>query len=215
MTRALFQATRLATFVFLAFIGRPFSAESTTNPALPPVMPREQEIKLAMSAGPESIAKDATIYVLERGPGLVVARKGTNGFACMVERTRPDTLEPECFDPEGVESMVPRFVEMSRLVEQGLGPDDVRKKIAEGFASGKFRAPRRPGITYMLYPENRVFNGESVITYGPHIMVFAPYLKNTDIGADMKDPALPWVLNEGSPHAYIIMKVGNGAAHSH
>jgi hypothetical protein len=36
-------------------------------------------------------------------------------------------------------------------------------------------------------------------------MIYAPYLTNKDIGATGKDPNAPWVLNEGSPHAYIIV----------
>jgi len=173
---------------------------------LPPLLPQEKEIALAESAGPPHIASEATIYVLERG-GYVVARQGGNGFACIVGRDRPDTSEPMCFDPEGLASFLPRVLDEARLREEGLSEEEVRVRIAEGFLTGKYRAPRRAGITYMLSKENRVFNGRRVITYVPHVMVFAPNLKNTDIGANGQDPRLPWVLGEGSPHAYIIVPI--------
>jgi hypothetical protein len=59
----------------------------------------------------------------------------------------------------------------------------------------------------MLSAENYVFNGERVIKYHPHVMSYAPYMTNADIGVTGTDPNAPWVLHEGSPHAYIIIAV--------
>ncbi len=176
-----------------------------TSSQLPPIIPREEEIALAESAGPPGVAKDATIYVLERGKGFTIAREGKNGFACIVNRDRADTLEPECFDPEGVASILPTALERARLREEGKSAAEIDKSIAEGYASGRFRAPRRGGVTYMLSTKNRVFNGQRVISYPPHVMIMAPYVKNSDIGADFKNPMMPWVLGEGTPHAYIMV----------
>ncbi len=181
---------------------------TTTSAKLPPLLPREREIALALSAGPGNIRKDATVYVLERG-GFVVAREGTNGFTCLVNRDRPDTLEPICFDPEGTRAILPRSLDAARWQEQGLSEAEVRAKVAEGFLTGKYRAPRQAGVAYMLSSENRVFNGEKVIAYFPHVMIYAPNLTNAEIGANMKNPRMPWVLEEGSPHAYIIVVVRN------
>ena len=41
--------------------------------------------------------------------------------------------------------------------------------------------------------------------YFPHVMFYAPYATNEDIGSDGKDPFAPWVLNPGTPHAYVIV----------
>jgi len=180
---------------------------SGTDQGLPPLMQRDDEISLAQKAGPPGIANDATIYVLERGSGYTIARKGTNGFACIVHRDRPDTLEPECFDPEGTESLMRMELDHAMFREQGMSDEEASRKIDVGFATGIYRIPRRTAITYMLSDKNKVFNGEKVISYPPHIMISAPYLNNSDIGADFKDPGMPWVLNEGSPRAYIIVVV--------
>jgi hypothetical protein len=181
-------------------------SESATP--LPPLIPRSEEIALAESAGPSRIAKNATIYVLERGVGYTVARKGTNDFACLVHRDRADTLEPECFDPEGVVSLMQPEIDRAKHREQGMSPEEADAKINSGFASGFYRVPKRAAVTYMLSTKNKVFNGKTVIDYPPHIMISAPYVKNADIGADFKDPFMPWVLNEGSPRAYIMVVVG-------
>ncbi len=192
--------------------GTAASHEHTGSPggasALPAILPRNEEVALAEIAGPASIAKDAAIYVLERGKGYAMAREGKNGFACFVNRDRAETLEPVCLDPEGVATILPVYFERAKLREEGMDRDAIQREINLGFSSGKFRAPRRAGISYMLYNENRVPAGGRVITYPSHVMIFAPYVKNSDIGADMKDPWMPWVLNPGTPQAYIIVRTG-------
>lgn len=190
--------------VALTCLAWAFFVIAEANAALPDLMPREKEIALAESAGPPSIGRTATIYVLERG-GFVLARDGSNGFACLVTREDEGSLEPQCFDPEGVATLLPVALERAKLIEQGLDRSAIDMKIGEGYASGEFRAPRRGGVTYMLSTQNKVFNGKKIVNYPPHIMVMAPYVTNKDIGADFADPAMPWVLSEGTPGAYIIV----------
>ncbi len=180
---------------------------------LPDLLPLEREIALAESAGPPHVAESATIYVLRRG-GFEVAREGSNGFACLVTRHDQGSQEPQCFDPEGVATLLPVALERARLIEAGTDRAEVERVVGEGYAAGTYRAPRRGGVTYMLSTENKVFNGEKIISYPPHVMIMAPYVTNADIGADGSDPAMPWVLNGGTPHAY-IMVVTNQAAGDH
>ena len=182
--------------------------------SLPPLLPQEREIALAESAGPSHIAKGATIYVLERG-GFVVAREGTNGFSCLVLRSLPGTQEPECLDAEGTAAVLPRYLDKARYREEGLSRPEVRAKIAEGFRSGKYRSPGRPGIIYMLSCENYVAvdeAGERIINYQPHVMFFAPGLTNEELGAGSGDRWMPFVIEEGSPVALIIVPVGEDLA---
>ena len=185
---------------------------ASSEDGLPGLISREEEIALAESAGPSGFAKQATIYVLERQKGYVVAREGQNGFACFVHRDRIDTLEPECFDPEGARTLMKMEMDRARFREEGMSVQQADAEINRGLTSGTYSIPKRNVVTYMLSTKNRVFNGEKVISYPPHIMISAPNLKNSDIGADFKDPAMPWVLNEGTPRAYIIVVVSGGTS---
>ncbi len=163
-----------------------------------------EEITLALSALPESLREGAGVYVL--GPkGYKLSRASTSGITCLVSRSRPDTLEPICWDREGSETILPLALAKAEWQAGGATEAEVTRREAEGFASGKFRAPKRGGVSYMLSAENWVFNGQRVVRYHPHVMMYAPYLTNADIGANGKDPLAPWILNEGSPHAYIIV----------
>jgi len=46
-------------------------------------LPQQQEIELALSAGPEHLRLDATVYVFGKR-GYEKIRSGKNGFTCMV-----------------------------------------------------------------------------------------------------------------------------------
>jgi len=77
-------------------------------------LPRDLEVKLALSALPPYLRAEASVYVLDPAKGYVPARPGTNTFSCLVERTdfvredfRNDLLIPECFDAEGTKTIVP------------------------------------------------------------------------------------------------------------
>ena len=187
---------------------------ATAAQAPPPAMkapPTEaEEIALALSALPESMRAAAAVHVLG-AKGYKKAREGTSGINCMVERSRPDTQEPICWDREGSESIMPVAYAKAEWRGSGLKEDEVERRVAEGFASGRFRTPRRGGVAYMLSTENYVFNGQRVVKYHPHVMFYAPYMTNADIGANGKDPNAPWILNEGSPHAYIIVVTRHGS----
>ncbi len=199
------RAVRLISFLLLSTTG--VAAQDAAKPALPPLLPEAREIGLAKSAGLPAWTDGADIYILKRG-GFQLARKGTNGFACMVQRDQADTLAPICYDPEGTAAILPRVLRETELREQGKSQQEIEADTKERFRTDVYRAPRRNGIAYMLSKENRVFNGERVIWFPPHLMFYAPYVKSADIGAAPQHmPQSPLVLHEGHPHAYIIVVV--------
>ena len=167
------------------------------------------QIALAESAGPP-VAKDAAIYVL--GPkGYTRVREGRNGFTCLISRERPDTLEPECFDGEGTATVVPvrMFIEEQRALET---PDaTITALVEEGYKKGRFKAPGKPGLVYMLSDHNYVFDPErkQVIHFPGHLMFYAPYATQKDVGTG---PGAPYIVAPGTPHALMIV-VPASAAH--
>lgn len=79
------------------------------------MMDRADEIALARSAAPQSIAKDATVLVLTR-KGYETAVTGTNGFVCYVargfasapdwaERWNPKIRAAGCDNPQAARTM--------------------------------------------------------------------------------------------------------------
>lgn len=184
-----------------------------TNPAanvtrVPELLPRDREIALAIAAAPAHLRDGATVYVLERA-GYVIARKGTNGFTCLVHRDHPMNQKPTCWDREGSETIVPAVLREGELLMQGKSVPEVRAEIKKGFDSGTFIAPRRPGVAYMLSSGNRNYNRQTgaVDIFPPHVMFYAPNLTDADIGSKGDgEGGLPFIAYEG-PHGYMITMV--------
>jgi len=169
------------------------------------------EIRLAESAGPPHVAAAATIYA--RGAqGYEVVRQGTNGFACLVEQSHPRSLEPICYDREGVAAHIPVTLARASWRAAGLDSAEISRRIAAGYEQGTFRAPRTTGVAYMLSAETKFWNPTTgaVEAGSPHLMFYAPYLTNADIGSRGEmyaDIGVPFVIEEGSPRAYIVVLI--------
>jgi len=164
--------------------------------------PAAIQIALAESAGPP-VGADAAIFVLGTN-GYTKARDGRNGFTCLVARERRDTLEPECFDAEGTATVVPvrMFVEQQRAA--GTADSRIDALVEEGYKSGRFKAPSKPGLVYMLSDYNYVFDPErkAVIHFPGHLMFYAPYATQKDVGSG---PGAPYIVAPGTPHALLIV----------
>lgn len=193
----------------LLALGTPAAqAQGDSRPAL---MERQKEIALALSACPASVASKAAIYILELN-GYVKIRDSQNGFTAIVQHSMPASQEPQCMDEEGTRTLLPRYMKVAEWRAKGKTPEEIKRLVADGFAKGDFQHPTRPGVDYMLSKENIVPNAKGEITrFPPHVMFYAPYLTNADVGAgkalgpDGNPEGPAFVAGEGSPNALIIV----------
>ena len=126
-------------------------------------------------------------------------------------------------DTEGTRTHLPRILKVAEWRAQGKGREEIQRFIADAFAQGVFQPPARPGLDYMLSTETLTPNEQGVIgPYPPHVMFYAPYLTNADLGVDRKNldsdgnPSGPaFVAGEGTPHALIIVPIGAHTGPSH
>jgi hypothetical protein len=168
-------------------------------------IPAEQQIQLAMSAAPAEISRHATILVL-LSTGYAVARAGTNGFTCLVERQYLETLEPSCYDAEGNATTLQARLYREELRVAGMSEAEIESRISDRYKAGIFKAPGKPGLVYMLSAHNRVYNDRTkkIIHAPPHLMFYAPYATQKDFG-EFVGPHVPYVVLEGRPDAYLIV----------
>jgi hypothetical protein len=203
-------------FVFLA--ASPlvaFGQSDMPKPAYDFSMPREDRLKLAESAAPPEISSKATPYLLEHA-GYVKVREGTNGFSCIVDRQSPWNSEPTCFDAEGTATTLPTrlFVEEERA--KGRTEEQIKTEIDQGYKSGKFKAPTKPGIVYMMSDQGVLLvSGNKLVHIPPHLMFYAPYATDKDIGSPPTDANMPRVIRPGQPDAYIIVIPGSAKHEGH
>ncbi|MDH3224243.1 MAG: hypothetical protein OEO23_11055 [Gemmatimonadota bacterium] len=163
----------------------PISAQGTASGKAGPraVLEREYEISLAVSAAPDAVSGDATVLVWN-GSGFEKAREGSNGVTCYVARSWPDSLEPHCFDAEGSVTILPIHMRQMELQHQGLDGEAVQEEIARGIASGEFRLPSRPAMSYMMSRDQQLISdsGDETGNWMPHRMIYYPYLTQEALG---------------------------------
>jgi hypothetical protein len=178
-------------------------------------LPREDRIKLAESAAPREISAKATVYLLERS-GYVKVRDGSNGFSCFVDRQTPINTEPTCFDAEGSATtlLVRLYVEQQRASSKS--EEQIKTEVEDGYRTGKFKAPRKSGIVYMMSDQGYLFvpDAKRVIRIPPHLMFYAPYATDKDIGSPPARADMPKLIRPGQPDAYIIVIPGPHEDHS-
>src|SRR5262245_6313257 len=98
-----------------------------------------------------------------------------------------------------------------RLIEDGKDKKEVERIIDEEYRAGKLLSPRKPGVASMFSTEFKKHNHESgkmEMVFPPHVMFYAPHMKNSDIGArpeHLGSESQPFILNEGKPYALIIV----------
>lgn len=200
-------------------------------------------MQLALSALPPHLRDHATVYVLNPATGFEVARRGTNGFHAFVARTgddtfrgswpftayRNDVLYPVSFDDAGARANMRVFFDAATLQARGMQPQRLKDLIKHRYRTGYYRAPQRPGISYMMSPILRTYvnpenTDEVETTNNPHVMHYAPNVTNADIGGATPAPEEmrsfvehghwmhspdPFIITQG-PHGFLIQHLGTG-----
>jgi hypothetical protein len=143
---------------------------------------------------------------LERS-GYVKVRDSSNGFSCFVDRQDPLNLEPTCFDAEGSATTLQSRFLAEELRAKGKSEDEVTAAIAEGYKSGKFRAPQKPGIVYMMSDAGYLYVAplNKMVHLPAHLMFYDPYATEKDIGEPPAAANMPHLIRAGQPDAVIIV----------
>jgi hypothetical protein len=185
----------------------------------PPLMDLQREIALALSACPTSVAGKAAVYILQLS-GYVKVRESENGFTAIVQHLLPTSVEPLCMNAEGARTHLPQVLKVAELRAQGKTFEEIKRFMEDAFASGAFQLPSRTSVGYMLSTENAVPNDKGVVEpFPPHVMFYAPYLTNAELGAAIGPDGNPtgaaFVAREGTRDATIIIPIVTHTGPSH
>lgn len=187
-------------------------------------MPADLETRLALSAAPQALRGEASVYLLDPEIGYRLSRQGKSGIACIVERTaweladfRDDIYIPLCYDAAGTATHLKYIMEAATLRAQGMGASELKAEIAKRYRDKTYIAPDKPGLSYMVAPIMRTVGPPDmkVRTMAmPHLMFYAASLTNEDIGAvpDLADPTSllnPFIDRQGAAEqSYMIQLIG-------
>jgi hypothetical protein len=157
-------------------------------------MARTEEIALARSAAPASVAEHAEVLVL--GPhGYETAVNGSNGFVCFVGRSwdvafdnaefwNPKIRSPQCFNQASVRSVLPRYLDRTKWVLAGVSKADMQARETEEWKAGTLKAPE-PGAMALMMSKGGYLNDATGGPWHPHFMLFVPRTDASQWGAGM------------------------------
>ena len=192
------------------------------------LLPREAEQTLALSAAPEHLRENASVYVYG-AHGFERVRSGTNGFVCLVNRDAflygDAHFKPTCWDAGGAATYVPVMLKVGEMLAARESAEAIRKAIDSGFESRRFHAPDSGGVAYMLAGDVDLdpATGRVRQASAGHYMFYANHATNAQLGftpdAKRNDPTLPVVSTGGAGGAhglsYIIVVPGQAHAYDH
>ena len=195
---------RIATLALFALplIGVSALRAETPKPAYEKMAPIGQylsatqadEIALARSAAPPSIANDAEIQVLGT-TGYEVAVKGRNGFVCLVQRAwandlvspdfwNPKVRSPNCFNAAAARTMVPSYLLRTGWALSGISKAQMLERVKAAVAAKQIQEPVPGAMCFMMSKAG--YLGDNVAGHWhPHLMFFLPPTDAAAWGADV------------------------------
>jgi hypothetical protein len=200
----------------------PRHANETTLEAMPPKL----ETKFALSAAPPRVREAASVYLLDPAKGYYLSRPGSNGVTCIVQRTdwempelRDDVYWPVCYDATGTKTYLKTIMDAAAMRAQCIGAAAMKAEIERRYRDKTYKVPDKAGVSYMVGPVMRAVGPPDMQVHTmamPHLMFYAPYVTNADIGAspDFNDrssliyPFLDKHTESGAEHSYIIQPLG-------
>jgi hypothetical protein len=217
---------KLKSFIPLAAFG--LVAASTASPSNTSdaidLMPPKLETQFALSAVPAGLRDKATVYLLDPTKGYHLSRQGTSGVTCIVQRTaweltdfRNDIYIPLCYDAVGTKTYLKIIMDAAALRAQGMNPAALKAEVEKRFRDETYQVPEKAGVSYMVAPVMRTVGPPDMQVHTmamPHLMFYAPYITNADIGAvpDLSVPASllnPFIDKQGNAEqSYMIQMIG-------
>jgi hypothetical protein len=202
----------------------PAQATETTTGTTIEQMPGKLESQFALSAAPPGLRDEATVYLLDPGKGYYISRQGSSGVTCVVERTaweladfRNDIYIPLCYDAAGTKTYLKAIMDAAALRAQGMSPAALKGEIEKRYREKTYKVPEKPGLSYMVAPVMRTVGPPDMKVHTmpmPHLMFYAPYITNADIGAvpDLTVHAsllYPFIDKQGNAEqSYMIQLIG-------
>ena len=147
----------------------------------------ESPLESAMSAGPESLAKDATV---KDWNGTVI-RQGTNGWTCLPDIPDNGGNDPWCVDESWL-------------------------NLLDALTNGEEPTYDKVGIAYMLAGDAPISNikpggkkedGDWVEGLKAHLMILVPDRSSFDNVSTDPNNGGPWIMWPDTPYAHIMVPI--------
>jgi hypothetical protein len=170
-------------------------APATAHPAPARATLSDDELlKMAMSAAPSAVAKDARVIAVDHDGTVRVLRESTSAWTCMPGHADPANPDPMCGDRNAME-------------------------WATAWLAKKEPPAGKVGFMYMLRGDGGTSNTDPFaltetadnnwVQTGPHVMIVGAGAKMLDgyPRSAKPDPAAPYVMWPGTPYEHVMLPV--------
>jgi hypothetical protein len=140
---------------------------------------RDEEIALARSAAPDSIARDAEVQVLKRH-GFETAVRGKNGFVCIVARGwtsapdadfwNPKVRVPMCLNAPAARTYLQRLNKETQWGLEGHTQAQTAESVTASLAKRELPAMEPGAMCFMMSKQGD--GGDSTPHWPSHLMFF-------------------------------------------
>jgi hypothetical protein len=199
------------------------AANLTYPPASAYLLPQAEEVALARSAAPPAITSAASIEVLTP-TGYVETNAGSNGFHCLVLRGfsaptytptmlrdlvyDPEVHAPICFNRLATREVLPYYKLRTEVAMRGGSPDQIQAAVETAYKQGAL--PKRTAVSFAYMWSKHQHLGQQIGHWRPHLMIFAPYATNEDLGGHAFGSGLPQASDDaGTPFAVLVIPVAD------
>lgn len=154
-------------------------------------MSQEQQIKLALSAAPLRISKDASVMLPGEEGNMVEVKKGTNGFTCIPTVNNRPEPDPMCYD-----AAVGQWVEaiQKKADKPGNTVPGISYMARGGYhweKNGKVLMNEEPGAKLVKEP--------------PHWMMMWPFTSADTRLPSHPNPSGVWIMFDGTSFAHLMV----------
>ena len=150
----------------------------------------QEQVKLALSAAPSHITKEASVMIYGAEGKLTETKKGTNGFICVPTVMNLPAPDPMCMDAAVYQWMTDRMNNAPKPTNTV------------------------PGIAYMARGGSHFEKGGQVVMSGdgaktvkepPHWMIMWPFEATTAKLPTTPNPSGVYIMFNGTPYAHLMV----------
>ena len=167
------------------------AGKDTMAPLSRYLMNPQAEVALAQSAAPAAISKHATIMVLT-AHGYTVAKKGRNGFTCIVERGwmvpfgrvhfwNVKVRAPTCYNAAASHTVLLYTFKRTEMALAGASKAQIQQRIVAAIDAKALPTPAPGSMAYMMSKSQ--YLNDSAKDWYPHVMIFTQMDDGANAGA--------------------------------
>ncbi|MDQ6481844.1 hypothetical protein [Dyadobacter sp. LHD-138] len=173
------------------------------------ILPAELQIKMALQAAPADKKDSAMVYGYSSAGQFVILRKGLNDMVCLADNPKQKGVYINCYFKE-LEPFMARGRELNAERKTYKQKMDTRELDVK---NGKVLMPKQPTTLFAYWGSDEALNTETgeLKDAQRRYVVYIPFATSKTTGLPNKPdvPGMPWIMDEGTHKAHIMINPAN------